>query len=205
MCKEEVRDRIREPLRDQLPKLRRLDGPQQRRPAIETQSFVRDEVEQLVLGDGPAVRRAELIEFERVLFRRENRFGIERIVSQELVRGSVKLIAARLGHHVHRRRAVAAELRGEIVRREPELLNQVDVGIDGRPARRELIVVVGSVEQEVVRAVALAVDEGGVAAGRPAEDRVARIRRRARLQLHQLKGVASVQRQLGDPLLVDEV
>ena len=193
------------PLRDQLPELRRLHRSEQRHAAVQAQAFVGDEVKELVRRDPAAVGPAELIEAQRILGGRENRLGIERVIAKELVHGAVELVAAGLGHHVDGRRAVAAELGGEIVRRDPEFLNQVDVRIDGGAAGGELVVVVGAIEQEVVGAVALTVDERRVAAGRAAEDGIAGIRRGARLQLHQLEGVAAVERQLGDALLVDQI
>ena len=117
----------------------------------------------------------------------------------------MQLVRTRLGDDVDRRRAVAAELGGEVVGREPELLNQVDVRIDGGAAGRELVVVVGAIEQEVVRAIALAVDECGIASRRASEHHIPWIGGGAGLQLHQLERVASVQWQLGDTLLVHEV
>ena len=73
MSEEEVRNRIGKSLRDQLPKLRRLDGAQKRRAAVQPEAFVGDEVEQLVLRDRAAVGRAELIEPQRIFPRRLNR------------------------------------------------------------------------------------------------------------------------------------
>ena len=205
VLKEEVGDGVGELLRDELTELRRLHRPHQGHATLDAQPFVRPEEEGLVLDDRTADRSAELVEIQRVDVRaREHRSRVQRVVAQELVRRTVEAVRSSFGHDVDDRGAVPSELGGEVVRRDAELLNHVDIGVDRHASRGELIVVVGAVEQEVVGAVPLAVDERRIAAGGSAEHDVAWIARGAGLQLHQLQHVASVQRQLADTLLVDE-
>ena len=161
---QEVPNRARELGRNELTKLGGFDGSHQGRPARQPQAFVGGEIKQLVPHHRAAVRRAELVESQRILLGGQRALRVEPVVAHELVRRAVLLVGPRLRDDVHRRRAVAAEFRGEVVGRDAELLDDVDVRVDGDATRRELIVVVGAVEHEVVRAVTLAVDERGVAA-----------------------------------------
>src|SRR5262249_22097621 len=114
------------------------------------QTFVRTEIECLVLLDRPAERRTVVVSGERRDLRgAEEPARIKAAVTVELVNRSVKLIRSGLGRDDDLAARLPAVLRAVRSRKDAELLDAIDRRPDARLSGGA-IVVVDPVEHEVI-------------------------------------------------------
>ena len=157
----------------------------------------------LVLDDRAADRSGVLLAAEGRSAQRgidQRRRRLQRLVAREDRGGAVPVVGARLGDHVHHRRARAAERGRILVGGDLEFLHRVFRNVV-QHAADGVVIVVGAVDGDVAAAAQLSVGRnhdrvglGGIEVGR---GRVARHQQR---QLHE---VASVERQRVDLLRAD--
>ena len=165
------------------------------------------EEEHLPLLDRPADRAARLVLVECRAVGREVVARVERRVAEELEPGAMKHVAAGFRDDVDDPAVVVAVLRIEVVGQQAELLDRIEVGHDRRAAVHVLLDI-AAVDQEAVRAFALAADRHVAGVELPGrrdrprdarhDDRVrlnGRDRNHARLNRQQVGVAAPVQRQ----------
>src|SRR5262249_37862611 len=108
------------------------------------EAVVITEEEGAVLDNGPANRAAELILLKwRLLVSRLKKevFRIKRGVSDELIARAMKIIGARLGHHVHLPTGVTALLGRKEIGLNLELLDRFDGWADHDSQRQPVVVI----------------------------------------------------------------
>ena len=161
--------------------------------------FAVDEIERLVLRDGPAHREAELVVANYLLRAGgglERRARGQRLIAIEVVRTAMQCIRPGFDHHVDARPAIAPSLRAGVALHR-ELVDRFDGQKRACDARYAALIHRGGVLKRVV--VVRAIDLVVVAAGAHAIDRRAG-GRDAGSELDHLPEVAPVHRKVGDGL-----
>ena len=176
-----------------------------RRVASLDLALVTAEEEQPVFQQRSAERAAELVALQRVALGREEVPGVEPVVPHELEHVAVEAIRSRLRDDVDGGGGVVPVARRQRAGLDLELLDRVG------ERRGEVQVVEGIVVRAAVHDVRHAV---GLAAGDGNRDRrvvlvgveiPGRRRRRETGEENQLRGLAAVERNLVDPLVVDDL
>ena len=198
----------RDPRQDAAPRVVVEHGRHLRDPLVLAQPFVAAEEERPVLHDRPAKRSAKLVAPEIRLLVVKVVLAIELVVAEELERRAGKVIRPRLGDDVEHTSAGAAVLGAHRVGDDAELLDGFHAGHDAVGARRRVVqrvVVGGAVEREHVLARTRSRDRnlGALADVRALHARTAHDD--ARLQEHELRDVAAVERHRSELLLGDDV
>ena len=175
-----------------------------RRTPLLVRALIGAEEEGLVPHDWAADRAAVLRALQPVVdARRKEIVGVELVVAEVAEAQPVELVGPRAGDGVDDRADIPAVLRAEAVRLDAELLQRVR--IRHRVGTVAVMIVVGpAVEHVVGRVAACAARRHRL---RPRVGRAGRqvgtIGQDAGHERHQLRGVAAVQRQVFDALLID--
>ncbi len=173
---------------------------QLRQRLANAQAFVVSEKEHLVLDDGPAERKAELVLLVRLLTEDvESIDGVEFLVAQKLPQIAVDLVGARLDDGVHDGAVAAAEFRAVGIGFDLELGDGIHRWLDHIGGAVEDVakigIVVDAVEQKVI------LQRAGAVGAETVSSFDARSRlggSDARAEQSELRVVASVQRKRVD-------
>ena len=185
---------------------RRHQRGQVGRALLLQRALVGAEEERPVLDDRAAERAAELLAVQAVVDAgREEVVGVHRRIAQVAEAEAAEIVGARAGDGVDDRAGVAPVLGAEGVGLDRELLQ--GVGIGHRVRAVAVVVVVRPAVHDVVGRIgarAVGRDAARAGIGRAGGHIGAGIGDHAGNQRHQLRGIAAVERQFLDPLLVDD-